>query len=68
MGLKKVHTNMAWIYLGQRRDNRSAQVNVVTKLLASQTARNLLELLSDDQFLKDFYPCGYLFLVTLSHC
>ena len=66
MALKKVHENTAWIHLGQHRDNRSAQVNMAIKRLASQTARNLLEQMSDDQFLKDFGPRGYLLLVTLS--
>ena len=59
---------MAWIHLGQHRDNRSAQVNMVMKFPASQTARNLLEQLSDDQFLKDFCPRGCLFLMILSQC
>jgi hypothetical protein len=59
---------MAWNYLGQHMDKRSAKVNMVIKFPASQTARNLLERLSDDQFMKDFCPRGYLFLMTLTQC
>jgi hypothetical protein len=46
------------------------RVNMVIQFLASQTARNLLEQLSDDQFLKDFCPRGYLlvFPMILSQC
>jgi len=64
--VNKVHENTDWIHLGQCRENRSAPVNMVMKFPASQTARNLLEQLSDDQFPKDFCPRGYLFLMTLS--
>jgi len=62
---------MDCIHLGQHRDNRSAQVNTVMKFLASQTARTLVEQLSDDQIPKDFCPRGYLFpndTLTVSTC
>jgi hypothetical protein len=65
---KKVHESMAWIHLGQHRDNRSAQINIVINFLTLQTARNLLQQLSDDQFMKDFRPRGYLYLMTISQC